>query len=92
MVQLEGSIRRYIGLSTDTKPERADLDSRGNPTGPLLPPGSSFFESDTFRISRWDGLRWTYQPDDARVLDALNVLIQEVRDLKAVHMEFFAKV
>ncbi len=51
MVTLEGTIQRYIGLSTDVKPIEF---TPGHP----LPAGSSFFETDTFRISRFDGSSW----------------------------------
>lgn len=92
MVKLEGSIKRFIGLSSDTKPEREGADSFGNPTGAMLPPGSSFFETDTFRIARWNGIQWTYEAEDTRITDRLDTLIAEIRELKAVHLEFFAKV
>lgn len=58
-VKLEGSIRRYIGLSTDEKPSvGAQLDGRTVTAGDL-PAGSSFLETDTGRIARWDGTTWT---------------------------------
>ncbi len=60
-VRLETTIRRYIGLSTDVKPDGVDAGgiSRVN----LLPAGSSFLETDTARIYRWDGQHWTYAID-----------------------------
>lgn len=46
-VRLEGSIQRWLGLSTDAKP-----------TGDVSA-GSSFMETDTGRIYRYDGTAWT---------------------------------
>lgn len=62
-VILEGSIRRYIGLSTDAKPA-VGLDDP-------LPAGSTFFETDTKRIYRYSGALWT----DADVTDENTVLL-----------------
>lgn len=50
MVKLEGSIKRFIGLSSDTKPERWE-DAN-------TPAGSSFLEADTGRVYRWTGSEW----------------------------------
>lgn len=52
-VRLEGAIRRYAGLSTDDKPA-----STGDDT---IPVNSIFFETDTWRLARWDGTKWAYQ-------------------------------
>ena len=46
-VALETTIKRYVGLSTDTKPYPSLAET--------LPAGSSFLESDTGKIYRWDG-------------------------------------
>jgi hypothetical protein len=46
-VRLETTIKRFIGLSTDDKPIETDM-----------PAGSSFLESDTGDIYRWDGESW----------------------------------
>lgn len=52
MVRLEGTIKRFIGTSDDTKP--------GVPSNrdEELPAGSSFLEVDSGKIYRWDGLGW----------------------------------
>lgn len=49
-VRLEGTIKRFIGTSTDEKPTTD------------VPPGSSFLESNTGVVSRYDGTVWTAQP------------------------------
>ena len=64
-VRLEGSIKRFIGLSTDEKPVlgTSQLDDRGHEveiTARDLPPGSSFMESDTGRVLRWTGELWAF--------------------------------
>ena len=80
MVTLEGSIQRYIGLSTDEKP-------RSTATEPV-PAGSSFFETDTWRIARWDGTDWRYERDDVSLVTALQdikaVLVQQRELLEAI--------
>lgn len=53
-VKLEGAVKRYIGLSTDEKP-RPFVRGGNMPEGETLPPGSSFLETDTGRIYRFDG-------------------------------------
>lgn len=59
-VKLEHSVRRYLGLSTDTKPtvgtylDGVEIEARH------LSPGSSFLETDTGRIYRWNGEEWTH--------------------------------
>ena len=69
MVKLENTIKRFIGLSTDDKPvwddERAER---------RLPAGSSFLETDTGKIHRFNGLDWAhYDPIDetTNYLDAI---------------------
>ncbi len=45
-------ICKYIGLSTDTKPQP-------NPRVAIsLPTGSEFYETDTFNTYMWDGTNW----------------------------------
>ena len=65
-VTLEGNIRRYIGLSTDDKPA-AGLDD-------LLPAGSTFLETDTKRIYRYNGTLWV----DADVIEENTVLLTAI--------------
>ena len=57
-VKLEGSIQRWIGFSSDTKPGLG-VDSENVTTAHAdIPVGSSFLESDTGRIFRWTGTTW----------------------------------
>lgn len=75
-VKLEGSIRRYVGLSTDTKPTGytgATLDS--------IPAGSSFLESDTGDIWRWNGSEWMAHESD-RASEWLAAIYGELRQLR----------
>lgn len=76
-VRLEASIKRYIGLSTDVKP--IDIPNE------TIPSGSSFFETDTWKISRFDGVQWKVEQTDTSVAERLDVMIEllkEVRDLQ----------
>lgn len=59
-VRLEGTIKRFIGSSTDEKPRpSAQYGNDGQPNVDRdLPPGSSFLEADTGLIYRWNGLEW----------------------------------
>ena len=90
MVKLEIGVKRYIGLSTDTKPFVGSY-ADGSLTGATLTttdlaPGSTFFESDTGKIWRWDGSRWTlpavYDDSAAKLLAAVNGLRVEVTALR----------
>jgi len=77
-VKLEGSINRYLGLSTDSKPV-GDFAS-----GQIIPVGSSFMETDTGRIYRWNGGGWKYaEPSDetAALLTVIYLELQELRQL-----------
>lgn len=81
-VKLEGSIRRYIGLSTDTKPfVGTQFDTAGTVvTAADLPAGSSFFETDTWRIARFDGVDWKYEPDRSEVAGLLAEILSVLRE------------
>jgi len=68
-VRLEGTIRRYLGLSTDTKPKVGEQFDGAEVTARELPAGSSFLETDTGRILRWDGEAWTYPSAGAEVTE-----------------------
>lgn len=73
-VKLEGSINRYLGLSTDDKPQSSYTDT--------IPVGSSFMETDTGRIYRFNGSSWTFaEPTDesALLLTAIYLELQEIR-------------
>ena len=73
-VRLESRVHRYIGLSTDAKPQpgQIDLDTQSETLENDIPVGSSFLEEDTARIYRWDGNDWLYSDSP------------EVRELKAI--------
>ena len=87
MAVLEGSIKRFIGLSADKKPLRCDETGAGFETGNPLPAGSSFFETDTWRIARFDGTRWKYEEQDRELVSVLteiretNKKIQELLEI-----------
>lgn len=76
-VRLEGNIRRWIGLSTDTKPFVGEQADGLEVTAGDLPPGSSFLETDTGRIYRYDGAgAWTVAiPEDAAAQRHSEVLV-----------------
>lgn len=64
---------RFVGLSTDTKPELAD-------DGGVLAVGVEFFEEDTGRSLHWTGSAWalsTYQQTEGQ----RTALLFEIRDL-----------
>ena len=92
-VLLEGSIKRWIGLSTDTKPApgQTQFDPRLNTSNVLvaadIPVGSSFLEQDTGLIYRWNGLdAWARSSpaepsEQLYVLEALLVELTQLRQL-----------
>jgi hypothetical protein len=59
-VKITTNEKRYIGLSTDTKPS----DS-------TLPAGSTFHELNTGKQFVWDGAAWV---DDLRLIYALSLI------------------
>ena len=83
-VILEGSIKRWVGLSTDEKPYLGlQVDGRVVEAGDI-PAGSSFLEEDTGHIYRWNGIdAWALpavEPDEQLyVLQALLVQITQLR-------------
>ena len=83
-VILEGPIRRYIGLSTDIKPVVGEL-SPDNSTviaASDLPAGSSFLESDTGRVARWNGAAWLVPPVDGSLLEAQGDIVNELMRIR----------
>ncbi len=76
--KLLGSIKKYIGYSTDTKSTTTQV---GGSTP--LPAGSTFFEIDKQRTATWDGYNWTYerQEKDSALADTLNVMISTLQQL-----------
>ena len=78
-VKLYSAPRKYIGLKADTKPVTTDSET--------IPTGSTFEESDTGRLFRWNGYAWNLdvtESDDARILDALHSVLQEMQEIKMV--------
>ena len=86
-VLLEGSIKRFIGLSTDPKPRPytgrdADQVPGDMTSGETLPAGSTFLEADTGFIYRWDSESWQAAiPDDANG-PLLAAILTEIRALR----------
>ena len=70
MVRLEGTIKRYIGASTDEKPTEE------------IPPGSSFLETNTGAVWRFDGRVWIVAPSGEAVSALLEVVISLLVDVR----------
>lgn len=75
-VRLESSIRRYVGLSTDPKP----IGYSGIVADPI-PAGSSFLETDTGDIWRWNGTEWTAH-ESIEASEWLAAIYGELRQLR----------
>ena len=75
-VRLESSIRRYVGLSTDAKP----IAYIGTAVDPI-PAGSSFLETDTGDIWRWNGSEWTAH-ESIEATEWLVAIYGELRQLR----------
>ena len=95
-VRLEGSTRRWIGLSSDEKPipGHSTWDPKDNVATTIeatdVPPGSSFLETDTGRIQRWDGSAWAvYVPADEQS-EYLQAILTELASLREVLVESLA--
>ena len=70
MVRLEGTIKRYIGTSTDEKPTEE------------IPPGSSFLETNTGSVFRYDGRVWIVAPGGETVSALLEVMVSLLVDVR----------
>ena len=87
-VRLEGSIKRWIGLSNEDKPApgQTGFDPALNTSAPIaendVPAGSSFLETDTGHIYRWNGDQWARSPAEENLLPIMEALLAEVRQLK----------
>ena len=87
-VKLSGTIRRFIGLSTDAKPFVGQtIEGLNSDHGVIeandLPPGSSFLETDTGRIWRYDGQDWkVFIAEDAQqqVLEMIYAELHTIRE------------
>lgn len=92
-VRLEGSIRRYIGLSTDRKPAVGinydGLDSL-TVTDLDLPAGSSFLETDTGRIYRWSGTDWTHSEPANEQAEYMQAILFELASIREAIIEGLA--
>lgn len=65
--QLTGAQKRFIGHSGDTKPFIGDESGKHLKPNDL-PVGSSFFETDTGRMFRWEDENWKYAPELTQAL------------------------
>lgn len=75
--RLEGSIQRWLGLSSDTKPGTGSQPDGSTIALVDIPVGSSFLESDTGTIYRWTGTAWVAPAPDQRVIDLLSRILEE---------------
>lgn len=80
-VRLEGTIKRFIGLSSDRKPGEDPIPVGGESAPPA---GSTFFESDTGAIFRYDNGGWRIPESKGDQTDALLRLI--VAELQRIHI------
>ncbi len=83
-MRLEATIKRFIGDSSERKPQPGEKLEDGT-TLDLgdLPPGSSFLEEDTGLIARWNGQRWSRPVNESKdELDVLNQILAELRDAR----------
>lgn len=95
--RLEGTIQRWIGLSTEQKPGpsvAAHTDSTGKLVAfrAAVPPGSSFLETDTGRIARYDGDQWVYQVPEEEVALKLEALIELQRQTNETLLLMLSKL
>lgn len=92
-VRLEGTVRRYIGLSTDEKPVPGVQIDGTTIAETDFPAGSSFLESDTGSIYRWDadprgGHWWLPEPGSATAASAdeqlylLQAILREITQMR----------
>ncbi|MDO8631175.1 MAG: hypothetical protein Q7R41_11845 [Phycisphaerales bacterium] len=86
-VKLEGTIKRFIGLSSDRKPTiganpRDDAGEVLTLTATDLPAGSSFLETDTGTIWRWNGSTWSAAPIDNASGEWLGLIYGELVKLR----------
>ena len=89
-VKLEGTIKRFIGLSTDTKPS-VGLNLDGLTLTALdLPPGSSFLETDTGRIWRYNSLEWVIHVPENEQAEYLQAILFELASIREAIVEGLA--
>ena len=79
-VYLEGTIKRFIGLSTDRKPYTDPLQ-----IDEVAPPrGSTFKESDTGKIFSLDNLAWRTARLEEQVPVMLGYIFDEMQKQTAI--------
>lgn len=89
-VRLEGTIKRFIGLSTDDKPSVGVQLDGTTVEARDLPAGSSFLEEDTGRIARFDGTRWwVIEPHDDQS-EYQQFVLMALASIREVLVEGFA--
>lgn len=82
-VRLESTTRRYIGHSTDPKPQLGKQLDGSTVEATDLGPGSSFLEEDTGRVLRWNGSTWTLpSTEDGRQLQVLETIAADLHSLR----------
>ena len=81
-VRLEGTIQRWVGLSTDIKPDHQTT---------VIPSGSSFLESDTGRIYRSTVNEWAIFPTGDGQSEILSGILAELVNVRRV-LEYQAEV
>lgn len=84
-VKLEGTVRAYVGESTDVKPT-------SDPASGTIPAGSTFEEVDTGRTAKYDGYRWRYVDSNVPLLDKLDELLMELKEIKELHTAVVANL
>lgn len=70
---LETTIQRYVGQSGDRKPRPEEMAP-----DTTLAAGSSFLESDTGRIFRWDGESWKHADPVDESAQVLQLILVEL--------------
>ena len=78
-VKQETNTKRYVGLSSDSKP--LPEPSGGGPVA-----GSTFLESDTGRLARFNGKEWFFADVDGsgKTNELLNAIYEELHRLRVV--------
>lgn len=90
-VRLEGTTRRFTGLSTDMRPRPGVQADGATLTATDIPVGSSLLLTDTWEIERWDGERWQKARPDADLATRLDDILAAQQQTNALLVEFFSK-
>lgn len=95
-ILLEGTTRRWIGLSTDIKPApgQTGFDPGTGLSAPIaesdVPAGSSFLETDTGRIYRWNGEQWTVHVPENENAEYLQAILFKLASIEEAIIEGLA--